>query len=405
MKLKNRILIFNTMTIFICLLMLFMVVGIVMNVFKTKYVDRLTVEDFEKVYPNQKFEGMSKNPEKPSLTPEQAMKYTNQTVSNFYLRMEISIAIAILAILLISQFFTNKIVQRIMIPINKLIEANKKVEDGNYDEEIKYNGEYEFELLCNSFNKMQKSIKNEKELNKREQKSKEDMITGISHDLRTPLTSIKGYVKGIKDGVASTKEKQEQYLDVAYSNACEMDVLIEKLFNLSQLEASEISYNFNEEKIGDLINLYLETQKVELADKGIALKKSIKANCFVNVDKEQLFRVFSNVIYNSIKYANTKNLSIIFNVKEEVNNILIEIKDNGKGIKEEKLDRIFEQFYRCDESRTNSSKEGNGLGLYICKRIIAKHNGNINAKNDNGLKIIISLPKLERPTIKSQAFF
>lgn len=392
MNLKKRILISNTITIIICLLMLFSIVGIVMNIFKTQYINKLSIEDFETQKPMQEFNEPNENPDMPNITPREAIELTNQAISNFYIGMIISIAISIVVIVLISRFFTKRLVKRIMIPVNKLIEANKKVENGNYNEEIEYKGEYEFEQLCNSFNNMQKTLKEEKELNKKEQKSKEDMIAGISHDLRTPLTSIKGYIKGIKDGVASSKEKQEQYLDVAYNKACEMDILIEKLFELSQLETGEYLYNFKPEHIGNFINEYIKKQEKYLEEKGISLRSFVTTDAVINIDKEQLERVFSNIIYNSIKYAKVRDLVIKFDVRKEKNNIIIEIKDNGKGIEENKIDRIFEQFYRCDESRTNSSKNGNGLGLYICKRIIGRHNGKIYAKNDNGLKIIITLP-------------
>ena len=247
--------------------MLFSIVGIVMNIFKTQYINKLSIEDFESQKPMKEFNG----PNISNITPREVIDLTNQAISSFYIGMIISIAISIVVIVLISQFFTKRLVKRIMIPVNKLIEANKKVENGNYNEEIKYKGEYEFEQLCNSFNNMQKTLKEEKELNKKEQKSKEDMIAGISHDLRTPLTSIKGYIKGIKDGVASSKEKQKQYLDVAYNKACEMDILIEKLFELSQLETGDYLYDFKLEHVGNFVDEYIGKQEKYLEDSNVAM--------------------------------------------------------------------------------------------------------------------------------------
>lgn len=388
MKLQKRLLILNTLIIFVCLIMLLMVVGIVTNAFRTQYIGGLTIHDFEIQYPSQ-----SPSENEPEITPNQAMKATNQSVSNYYLGLFVSAVIAIMIIVFISLFFTKKIVSRIMIPVNKMMDANKRVENGNYDENIEYNGDYEFEQLCTSFNKMQKSLKEEKELNRKEQKSKEEMITGISHDLRTPLTSIKGYIKGLKDGVANTREKQEQYLDVAYNKACEMDALIEKLYELTNLEAGEIVYNMQKIHIGQAINDFLDKVELDFKEKKIKLNRLILTDEEVMVDIEQLNRVFNNIIYNSEKYANVQNLIIKFEAKKQDDNIIITIKDNGKGVEEDKIERIFEEFYRADESRTNSSKEGHGLGLYICKRIIEKHKGSIFAENDKGLRITIILPK------------
>ena len=226
-------------------------------------------------------------------------------------------------------------------------------------------------------------------------KTKQDMISGISHDLKTPLTSIKGYVKGIKDGIADSKEKQEKYLDVAYKKACEMDMLIERLLYFSRVENGQITYEMRNISVRKLLEQYIKVQEFELKEKGIKLNSKIETDSNINVDIIQMNRVFDNIIQNSIKYANISNLEISIYAHNKNNELEIEIKDNGKGISEEKLDKIFDEFYRGDESRTNTNVEGNGIGLYVCKYIIEKHKGSIKALNSNGLNIIITLPKGE----------
>lgn len=193
MKLKTRILISNTLTISLCLIMLLLVFHIVTDTFRKNYVSQIK-------------ENAPMQEERPNITNSEKPKDINLIVKqkefeNFYLTSTICVGIAVCVIVLVSQVFTRKIFKRIITPVDKLIKANERIKNGNYDELIEYKGEYEFEQLCNSFNNMQITLKEEKERDIKWQKTKQDMISGISHDLKTPLTSIKGYIKGIKDGI------------------------------------------------------------------------------------------------------------------------------------------------------------------------------------------------------------
>ena len=387
MKLKTRILISNTLTIALCLIMLLAVFHTVTDTFRKNYISQI-------------IENAPVREERPDLENKERPKdisfiVKQKEIENFYLTSTICVGIAVVVIVLVSQIFTRKIFKRIITPVDKLMKANEKIKNGNYDELIEYKGEYEFEQLCDSFNNMQITLKEEKERDIKWQKTKQDMISGISHDLKTPLTSIKGYIKGIKDGVADSKEKQEKYLDVAYKKACEMDTLIERLLYFSRVENGQIAYNIKNIGVKKLIQQYIKGQEFDFKEKGIEIKSNVKTNDSINVDIMQINRVFDNIIQNSIKYANASTLVIEITAKSIQNNVIIEIKDNGVGIENDKLDKVFEEFYRADESRTNTNVEGNGIGLYVCKYIIEKHRGSIKAKNENGLNIIITLPKGE----------
>lgn len=385
MKLKSRILISNTLTISLCLIMLIFVFNGVTNTFRKKYISEI-IE--------------SESIDKDRQTPPQGnkpkdinLKIKEKELENFYLMSTVCVGISVVVIVLVSQVFTRKVFKRIIKPVDELMDANERIKQGNYNQLIEYKGEYEFEQLCDSFNNMQLTLKEEKERDAKWQKTKQDMISGISHDLKTPLTSIKGYIKGIKDGVADSKEKQEKYLDVAYKKACEMDNLIERLLYFSRVENGQISYDMRDISLKKLIEQYIRGQEFEFKEKGIIITSKIEDDTTVNVDVMQINRVFDNVIQNSIKYANVTNLQIEINAYSKENKVIIEIKDNGIGISDEKLEKIFDEFYRGDESRNSSSVEGNGIGLYVCKYIIERHRGTIKAVNDNGLKIIITLPK------------
>lgn len=304
--------------------------------------------------------------------------------------------LAVIVLILMSQLFTKNLANRIMEPVDELIKGSKRIYDGNMSEPIFYYGEEEFETVCNAFNEMQFHLKEQMDKNVLYKKARTEMISGISHDLRTPLTSVKGYIKGLKDGVCKTEEKKEKYIDIAYNKACEIDMLLERLFYFSKLETGNMPLFKTEINYSEYVEGYVKTKQIELEDKNIKIsyKCNVSEHQKVLIDKEQIKRVYDNVIENSIKYSKSDNLEIVFNLSNYENFLRLEIKDNGNGVEEDKLSNIFNQFYRCDESR-NSTKDGNGLGLYICKYIIESLQGKINAENDDGLKIIILLPYIK----------
>jgi len=302
---------------------------------------------------------------------------------------------AILVILGISQLFTKNLVERIMNPIDQLMDAAKRIEEKNLEDPIVYVGEDEFVTVCTSFNHMQSYLFEEQKKNATYEKARTDMVSGISHDLRTPLTSVKGYIKGIKDGIANTPEKQNQYLDIAYAKACEMDVLLQRLFYFSKMETGNMPFYMQVTDLNEFIRRFVEGCKNDLETKGarISFETSGKIHR-ASIDIEQMQRVFTNLVENSLKYANTDSLKIKISLTQEKHREVIVVSDNGSGVDSDKLPHLFEQFYRGDESRSKKNSEGNGLGLYIAKYIVEAFDGIIIAENDKGLKIIISLPQV-----------
>lgn len=301
---------------------------------------------------------------------------------------------AILVIVLISRIFTHKLVHKIMLPMNKLIEGAKRIESGNLDGKIIYEGEEEFELVCKSFNAMQENLRYGIDKNKAYEKARTELVSGISHDLRTPLTSVKGYIKGLIDGVAKSPERQKQYLDIAYKKACDMDILLQKLFYFSKLETVNMPLNLTRVDMKQFLENYVtKNENYIKGEQGEISLDILGTHYFANIDKEQFYRVMDNIIGNSIKYRTENPVEIRLSLEETEESIVIEIQDNGLGVDEEKLIHLFEQFYRGDESR-NTKNEGSGLGLYISKFIIEQHNGRITAYNKNGLCIKIELPKV-----------
>ncbi|MFA9379006.1 MAG: ATP-binding protein [Lachnotalea sp.] len=304
---------------------------------------------------------------------------------------------AICVIIGISQLFTKRLVKRIMIPVDKMMDAAKRIEDGDLKQPISYAGEDEFEIVCSSFNSMQRHLLEEKDKILKYEKARTDMISGISHDLRTPLTSVKGYIKGIKDGIADTPQKQQIYLDIAYSKACEMDILLQRLFYFSKMETGNMPYLKQEVDLSEFVRMFAEGCKDDLDTKGAKIYIDISKGLHpVNIDKEQMHRVLTNLVENSLKYANVDLLEIKISVTNDNISEIITVLDNGKGMQPDKFPHLFEQFFRADESRSKKNGDGNGLGLYIAKYIVEAHGGKIRAENDNGLKFIITLSKERR---------
>lgn len=307
--------------------------------------------------------------------------------------------LSILVLLLISQIFTKQLVKHIMTPVNSLISGAKRIEEGDLETVIVYKGYEEFEKVCFTFNEMQTHLKNEQKKNATYEKSRTDMISGISHDLRTPLTSVKGYIKGLKDGIANTTQKQNQYLDIAYNKACDMDILLQRLFYFSKLETGNMPFFMVETDLSEFIEKFTETLINDINYKNINIIYNKPSDThLVNIDKEQFKRVLSNLVENSMKYSKVDSLTLRFSIITKDNKEQILIEDNGVGIETEKLPRLFEQFYRGDESRSSKNNEGNGLGLYISKYIIEAHGGIIFAQNENGFKVTITLPSRKEKT-------
>lgn len=150
---------------------------------------------------------------------------------------------AIAVILLLASFFTRKMNRLVMEPVELLVAGAERIRDGNLNEEIRYEGEAEFEHVCRTFNAMQHTILEDQRQREKNEKARTDMVTGISHDLRTPLTSIRGYIKGVLDGVADTDEKKALYLQTAYESTEDMNALLQKLFDFSRMESGQMPFH------------------------------------------------------------------------------------------------------------------------------------------------------------------
>lgn len=302
------------------------------------------------------------------------------------------------------------IYRSIIIPINTLHAATNAMKEGNLDYSIEGDPEDEVGQLCVDFEEMRIRLKELIDVRFRYEQEMKELISNISHDLRTPITAIKGYAEGIMDGVADTKEKQEKYIKTIYTKANDLSVLVDELSFYSKIDCNTMPYTFSCINLGDYFEDCLGEITLDLEVKNIEVEyhNDTDKETKVNVDAEQLKRVISNIVGNSVKYMGKKQGHIAihildgaaFNRSEEV---VISIEDNGEGIPVKDLPFVFERFYRADASR-NSTKGGTGLGLAIVKKIIEDHMGTIWAESeeDKGTTIYFTLRKCKEDVKNEQ---
>lgn len=287
--------------------------------------------------------------------------------------------IAIILILVFtSLMLTRWIHTGVFLPVNELNTAMKNIADGNLEYTLNTDNKGEIgELYCN-YEEMRLRLKESTDEKFEHEKQNRELISNISHDLKTPITAIKGYVEGIMDGVADTPEKMDKYIKTIYNKANDMDRLINELTIYSGIDSNRIPYHFHRINVADYFGDCVEEVGLDLESKNIELNYSnlVSPDTMIIADPEQLKRVINNIIGNSIKYLDKEKGVIDIRILDEVDSIRVEIEDNGKGIAAKDLSSIFERFYRTDASR-NSSKGGSGIGLSIVKKIVEDHGGYI----------------------------
>lgn len=320
-----------------------------------------------------------------------------ETFKRIYRESSLIILIFSLIILILTNMMLSYWTSRTLVkPLKELEKAANEIKQGNLDYNIKINSKDEIAQLSQTFEEMRLRLKESLELQQQYEENRRELISNISHDLKTPITSIKGYVEGIKDGVADTPEKMDKYVTTIYTKAIYMDNLINDLFLFSKLDLNK--ENFKYQKVDmvsyikdcvDEISFDIDTSEVELAS--ILPEKLI----YAEIDVQQIKRTIMNIVGNSIKYKKDEKLKVDIVLSESKDYITVEIKDNGKGIPAESLSYIFERFYRSDVSR-GTTVGGTGLGLAIAKKIIEEHKGKIWAESElgEGTSIFFSLKSI-----------
>ena len=296
----------------------------------------------------------------------------------------------VVILILTGLLLTTWIYSGISAPLRKLKVATQKIKEGNLDFVMDVDGEDEISELCRDFEEMRQRLKETAAQKVEYDKENKELISNISHDLKTPITAVKGYVEGIMDGVADTPEKMDRYIRTIYNKANEMDRLINELTFYSKIDTNRIPYTFSKINVIEYFDDCVEEMGVELEAEGIELSyfNYVDKDTQVIADAEQMKRVINNIIGNSVKYLDKPKGYISIRVKDVGDFIQVEIEDNGKGIAAKDLPLIFDRFYRTDASR-NSSQGGSGIGLSIVKKIVEDHGGKIWASSKLGAGTIM----------------
>jgi signal transduction histidine kinase len=304
-------------------------------------------------------------------------------------------------ILLTNRFLTQFVFKSITTPLDTLEYGVHQIRDGNLDYHINYAGKDEFAGICSDFNEMAQRLLDSVNTRQKDEANRKELIAGISHDLRTPLTSIKAYVEGLEKGLAATPENQKRYLDTIKNKTNDLEHIVNQLFLFSKLDIGEFPLYVEPVNIGQELSNMIANLSEEYEKKGlnITLLQTVQTvqtvqNVFVQADIVQLRNAVINILENSVKYKNKAHGEMKITCKTDDDYVKVILADNGPGVPCEALEKLFDVFYRSDPSRSNPSK-GSGLGLAITAKILERLGGSIWAENEpeGGLAIVMKLPK------------
>ncbi len=297
------------------------------------------------------------------------------------------VAIAITAVCVSAWLFGG-----ILRPIDNLRKASREIGSGNLNYKVERNSHDEIGQLCDDFEEMRRHLKTQIDAKEQFEIDSREMISNISHDLKTPLTAIKGYAEGMLDGVAETPEKRQKYLKTIVARATDMTGLVDELSYYSKLDTNKLPYKFETIPANGYFSDCVEENSLELEMKDfeISFQSEISNDVNVIMDCEQIRRVMNNLIGNAVKYRNEEIHGILsVKITDADDSVRISVVDNGIGISKEALPHIFDRFYRADKSRT-AGRAGTGLGLAIVKKIVVEHGGRVFARSEIGKGTTIS---------------
>jgi histidine kinase len=285
---------------------------------------------------------------------------------------------------------TYYVSRSIIRPIRGLQKAAKRIKEGDLTLPILITSKDEMGQLAQGFEEMRVRLKESIETQLAYEENRKELIANISHDLKTPITTIKGYVEGIRDGVANSPEKIDRYMQTIHSKSIELDHMIDELFLYSKLDLQRLPFHFEKIHLDHYLQDFVDELRFDLEEMRVEITLNIEEGDYLIMgDREHLKRVITNIVDNSLKYIDKPDKVLSFHLSTVDDGVLFKMTDNGPGIAEENLSIIFDRFYRVDTAR-GTEKGGSGLGLSIAKRIIEEHHGSIWAESRQGQGTTIS---------------
>lgn len=298
----------------------------------------------------------------------------------------------VFSVILTNRFLTRFVFRNIEQPLDILSQGVNEISNGNLDYRLTYSCNDEFLPVCLAFNDMAERLKKSVELTRKNEESRKELLLDISHDLRSPLTSIQAYVEGLIDGVADSPAMREKYLQTIKRKTVDIEKMVSSLFAYSKLDMEEFVLNEEKVVLPNFIAETLESTKDEYSGKGLNAEIKAGEEIAVTADRELLSRIVSNIIDNSLKYKNKEKCTLEVAVSRDGELARLEFADNGPGVDEENLEKLFDVFYRTDKARSNTGG-GSGIGLAFVKKAVTAMGGSVKAEGNifGGLSIIIYL--------------
>ena len=300
--------------------------------------------------------------------------------------------ITLVCIAVVSAVFSRQVSSMILGRLQRLKKGAAMVAEGNLDYPITYTERDEYGEVFEEFDRMRRQLKEARERQQRYEQQQRDQLRGITHDLRSPLTSIKGYAMGIKDGIANTPEKRTRYCDAILTRADDLERLTGSLSILVRMDTGSNFLHLERVNLDEYIRQFLSEKEAWLVDRKVDVQYRTDApEAEVRLDIREMQRVFMNLMENTVRYRTAECSKVDIEVRQNTENVEIRFSDDGPGVGRRHLARLFEPFYRADQSRTAPEK-GSGIGLTIVKRIIEGHGGQVSASSEGGLCIAMTLP-------------
>lgn len=317
-----------------------------------------------------------------------------ETKSNRVQMVLIAVVAVLLAIILVPLLWITTM--DIVRPLRQLEQGSRRIAEGDLNFSLQSDLRNEVGSVIRSYEKMRSELQRSIGAQVALEENRKQLISNISHDLKTPLTSIMGYVEGIREGIASDPDKLRKYIEVIHSKTLDMDRMIDDLFLLSKLDLQQERFHTDTVRLQDYFTQTMNELQMEYGSRGIQLTGDyeIEPDATASIDAQKIKRVILNIVGNSVKFMDKSDPHVHLRFAQHEGEWAIVVTDNGPGMEPDDLERVFDRFYRADANR-NPNVAGSGLGLAIAKQIIAHHGGTIRAASEPGRSMTVwfTIPK------------
>ena len=310
-------------------------------------------------------------------------------IENSLMRMHTVGVICLILVMILGvvvSFFATRVMTSSILQMN---DVAKQIANGNFDKRVEIRSEDELGELAKSFNQMAQSLEENEDTRKK-------FIADVSHDLRSPLTSIQGFLTAVMDGTVPP-DKQNYYLNIALEESKRLSRLAESMVDMSRADASKLTLDWSDFDLNELIRTNIEALQPQLNEKNLIVEAELESHTsLVHGDKDKILRVIHNILENAVKFSPANGVIYIETTSRERGKILVSIRDQGPGISKEEQRHIFDRFYKADATR-NLDMTGSGLGLSIVREIINAHGEQVSVKSKvgEGAEFVFTLQKAE----------